>query len=95
MDFITRLTPSPTNFWIGGQRSCHECSTWEWIEGRVIEYFSQRKGEPNNVDDNNIREENCIEFRMNLPEANGKWNDENCGDKFEFVCKSVCIKVDI
>ena len=90
MDFITGLPSPKSNYvWIGGKRTCHECSTWEWIEGRVIEYFSWRKGEPNNVDDNNIRKEDCIEFRINLPEANGKWNDENCGDKLEFVCKSV------
>ena len=88
MDFITGLpSPKSNHVWIGGKRTCLVMNV---LPGSgVIKYFSWRKGEPNNVDDNNIRKEDCIEFRINLPEANGKWNDENCGDKLEFVCKSV------
>ena len=61
MDFITRHVTS--RFWIGGQRSCHECSTWEWINGGVIKYFNWNEGEPNNVDSEigDHKKENCIE----------------------------------
>ena len=82
MDFITRHVTS--RFWIGGQRSCHECSTWEWINGGVIKYFNWNEREPNNVD--RQKKENCIE---SIDGWNGRWNDVNCGVKREFLCKSV------
>ena len=90
MDFIKRLTPLHTDVWIGGQRSCHKCSTWKWISVGVIKYFNWRvlhgrEGEPNNAGS----DEDCIEASIGA--GDGKWNDESCGDKREFVCKSVWI----
>ena len=87
MDFISRITSGKSvDVWIGGKRDCHTCSTWQWIEGGAISYFNWRSGEPNNIDTNDIKKEDCIEISINW---NDLWNDQNCGDIKEFVCKSV------
>ena len=87
MNFISHITREKSkDVWIGGQRDCHTCSTWQWREGGVISYFNWKTGEPNNVDINDIKKEDCIEISINM---NDLWNDQNCGDMNEFVCKSV------
>ena len=71
--------------WIGGKRDGHISPDWQWSEGGTISYFNWGRGEPNNDDINDIKQEDCIE----LDQYNDQWYDQNCGDLQQFVCKSL------
>lgn len=63
--------------WTGGRDVTKE-GAWTWSDLTPFKYTNWRPSEPNNKDG----EEDCFEL-----DGNGKWNDQNCGDTIEFVCK--------
>ncbi|XP_077993989.1 macrophage mannose receptor 1-like [Glandiceps talaboti] len=49
-----------------------------WSDGSPLDYTYWADGEPNDFNG----EEQCAELRQ----GDGKWNDQNCGDKLAFIC---------
>lgn len=73
-------------FWTSGNNlDCH--TDWYWLSnGKPIEYFSWKVGEPNNLANTNER---CMNL---MPKCdNYKWNDAPCDySKYYFICEEEC-----
>jgi len=73
----------PTRTWVGGSDIAKE-GTWMWVNGRKITKNYWRKGEPNNV-----RNEDCI--AANWWKESGSnpfgWNDYQCHQKHAYACE--------
>ncbi|KAK2890968.1 hypothetical protein QQF64_007116 [Cirrhinus molitorella] len=73
-----KLTISKKTLWIGGYDAVSE-GMWLWSDGTKMKFKLWRAKEPNNLGG----KENCLTMNAGTP---GKWNDEECTDKFPFVC---------
>lgn len=56
---------------------------WQWTNGKVVDFVSWNKGEPNNA----RRNEFCIEILKNDKKI--VWNDQPCEDKRMYVCETI------
>ncbi|XP_050405448.2 macrophage mannose receptor 1 [Patella vulgata] len=54
---------------------------YKWTDGTVVSYKSWTKGEPNDA----FGGQRCVNFYS----LTGDWNDDNCMDKFGFICKKL------
>ena len=76
--------------WLGGNDIEKE-GTWKWTDCTPWDYTFWASSEPNNLG----RDEDCL-TQLASPAQFGnylhwKWNDENCSDKFAFLCsKRIC-----
>lgn len=89
--FLEKFLPrrSGSYYWVGLKKNN---GSWTWVShGRIAEYQSWAKNEPNNIKSN----ENCVEMYImdSNNNNNGKWNDEGCEKPKLPVChkgKSTC-----
>ncbi|CAH1781368.1 unnamed protein product [Owenia fusiformis] len=65
------------HFWIGlNNRDSNQGHVWS--DGSPVQYTNWAPNEPNNMNNR----ENCVEMKW----TDGKWNDENCGGKRNWIC---------
>ncbi|XP_033624617.1 macrophage mannose receptor 1-like [Asterias rubens] len=70
------------SFWIG-LREYSQSGSYKWSDGTSLDYKAWVEGEPN--DSNG--EEKCVEMYHFDEYKDGSWNDLNCGDGRNFICK--------
>ncbi|XP_039631852.1 lectin-like [Polypterus senegalus] len=80
--FITKLIKRSDSHepitWLGGSNSV-QISSWLWTDGSKWDFVNWYPGEPNNSGGN----EHCLHTNF---DAQGGWNDINCGYQYSFVC---------
>ncbi|XP_056426752.1 CD209 antigen-like protein B isoform X2 [Hyla sarda] len=65
-------------FWIGLRK--YNRDTWLWVDGTIPKFTNWFRGEPNNV----AQREHCTEM------ISGGWNDLDCSNKIDYICKTSC-----
>jgi len=76
-NFVSSL--STERFWLGGN-DLQKDGVWTWSDGSAITYNNWYPDNPSNTGGN----EHCMEI---YSPSEKKWNDNNCANKFKFVCK--------
>lgn len=77
--FQTEQNLGGGSWWLGYTDRISEGS-WAWADGMGQGFVNWQGGEPNNATD-----EDCL---MHLSAWGGKWNDDQCGKAYRFVCES-------
>ncbi|XP_045190001.2 perlucin-like [Mercenaria mercenaria] len=81
--YLQRLTQGFFNsgiFWLGASDMAAEGS-WVWNKtGSSVSYTNWKDGEPNNANGG----EDCLTITFS---DSFRWNDNNCNNKFNFVCE--------
>ncbi|XP_040270576.1 CD209 antigen-like protein E isoform X4 [Bufo bufo] len=65
-------------YWIGLRRDT-DPGKWKWVDGSMLTHSTWKKGEPNN-----LQNEDCAESES------GYWNDLTCERKLKYICKKWC-----
>ncbi|XP_051993055.1 C-type lectin lectoxin-Thr1-like [Xyrauchen texanus] len=76
---VKNLNKTDLRIWLGGYEF-FQTSKFSWTDGSKWDFDIWTPGEPNNIFRNN---EDCVE--MNWKDT-GKWNDDSCGVKKNYVC---------
>ena len=89
-DFIkTLLLPSDkdSNYWIGLSDSGEE-NVWMWTDGTQLDSGGYKNWGPNQPD-NNKNNEDCVVIRIRKsdPDHYGKWHDQPCFRKRNYICE--------
>ncbi|XP_064597162.1 LOW QUALITY PROTEIN: macrophage mannose receptor 1-like [Liolophura sinensis] len=80
-DVLTSLTAKLTYgiYWIG--LNSLNLDGFKWSDSTMVEFVNWAKNEPND----GYGGQRCVDFYN----FNGGWNDDNCADKNEFICRKV------
>ena len=76
--FVLGLTADP---WIGARRDPANRASWLWSDETAWDYTNWAPGAPNDSGG----DEDCV--RMFENNNSGQWNDKECSDRRDFVCK--------
>jgi hypothetical protein len=68
-----------------GQFCANGSSAWEWLGGSALTYTNWRAGEPNSLSGC----EGCVEIWLDdaTGQPRAEWNDENCGQRRNYICE--------
>ena len=79
-DFVASLARDW--FWLGGKRSCDDCTDFTWTDGTPWDYDAWLPNQPDNWRGN----EGCAVNRLG---SDNQWNDASCDDTAtrSIVCK--------
>ncbi|CAH2273536.1 Hypothetical predicted protein [Pelobates cultripes] len=81
MDTFNKLFTVSTRYWMGLRRDATNINMWKWLDGTELTFTNWASGEPNNYGN----KEHCGEI------LSGPWNDRNCDDSVNFICRKVWI----
>ncbi|XP_063302398.1 C-type lectin domain family 4 member M-like [Pelobates fuscus] len=81
MDTLNKVFSGSTRYWIGLRRDTININVWKWLDGTEPTFTYWGVNEPNYAGN----KEHCGET------VSGPWNDRDCKDRLNFICKKVWI----